>query len=91
MAYVSTTAWVAKLFVSERTRQKIATKHRLDVYEIGREVLCVEGLRGKWDEHPERGLRLLVKVRIRDLSMLVVLYPRGKDEWDLGSAYPIRT
>jgi hypothetical protein len=82
--------WIAELFISEPTAQKLTNRHHLHPQEVREAVLCVSGLRGSWDIHPERGERALVRTFIRGKEVLVVLYPRGphpSDEWNLGSAY----
>jgi hypothetical protein len=48
--------WVAKLFISQATRAKLASKHDLDADDVVDAILCVEGLSGYWDDDPDRGL-----------------------------------
>lgn len=82
--------WVARLYVSDRTAEKLTRKHRLTVQEVEAAVLCVAGLRGVWDDHPERGHRFILEVFIRSRRVLVVLYPADDPlggSWHLGSAY----
>ena len=82
--------WVAHLVVSRSTASKISSKHGVHEDEIRRAVQCVANLPTSFDDDPIRGKRVLVKVRIRGLSFLIVLYPdrRGlEDTWHLGSAY----
>ncbi|MEV7970699.1 hypothetical protein AB0O34_32625 [Sphaerisporangium sp. NPDC088356] len=83
---------MAWLHISEATAQKIQHRHHLIAEEVRDAVVCQEGLVYVWDDHPERGLRALVQVRIRGALTLIVLYPSrdGVDDiyW-LGSAYPI--
>lgn len=83
--------WVAQLHISDRTADKLVARHRLDPDDVRLHVECVSGLHGAWDDHPERGSRLLLKVPISGVTVLVVLYPRDgdEDEWNLGSAYRI--
>lgn len=83
--------WVAVLHVSGRTAEKLANVHGLSEDEVRLHVQCVSGLRGAWHEHPDRGLRMLLKVPMRGGTVLVVLYPRDgyEDEWNLASAYHI--
>ena len=85
--------WVADLRVSRATADKIAGRHGLSERDIRDHVVAVAGLRFEWNDHPERGRRVLVETFIRDQRVLVVLYPRVRDaygdSWSLGSAYPI--
>lgn len=84
--------WVARLYASPTTRQKLVEKHQLVVEDIEDAVLCVSGLPYTWHEHPERGGRALIEVTIRSQRVLVVLYPAEDplgDAWNLGSAYPL--
>jgi hypothetical protein len=85
--------WVADLRISRRTATKIAVRHGVHATEIRDAVQCVAGLPFVWDDHIERGRRVIVRVRIRDRWFLVVLYPATHplgDVWNLGSAYPDR-
>lgn len=84
--------WVATLYVSDRTAQKISQKHGLEVQDVEDAIVCVTSLTYTWDEHPERGRRALIETRIGGRRVLVVLYPANDplgDGWHLGSAYPI--
>jgi hypothetical protein len=87
--------WIADLWVSQATAEKIQRAHRIDVLDIYDEIVCVRGLRCSWHDHPDRGRRALVEVSIRSTNVLVVLYPRDgepfPDAWNLGSAYPVNT
>lgn len=79
---------VSELYVSNRTEQKIIQKHSITVDEVSEAIEGVVGLRGRWDDDKDRGLRMLVRVTIRGRSALIVLYPRDEPtEWNLGSAY----
>lgn len=79
---------VSELYVSYRTEQKIIQKHSITVDEVSEAIEGVVGLRGRWDDDEERGLRMLVGVTIRGRPALIVLYPRDEPtEWNLGSAY----
>lgn len=79
---------VAVLWASYQTEQKLIHKHQMTVEEVEGVLVNVPGLRGSWDDDPERGLRLLVWVTIRGRRALVVLYPTDDPtEWNLGSAY----
>ena len=65
-------------------------KHDLSVDEVRAAVEGVEGLRGKWDTHSERGSRVLLHVFIHGERTLVVLYPQPappSEVYALGSAY----
>jgi len=88
-----TSIWVADLRISDPTAHKIETKHGLSPGEVRAAVLRVSGLNYSWDNHPTRGLRVIIDTRIRDFRVLIVLYPRENDvfadSWNLGSAYPI--
>jgi hypothetical protein len=82
--------WVAQLFISEAVAQKINQRHRIEPHEVRSEVVCVAGLRGRWDDHPERGRRAVIDISIRGRLAAVVLYPREHqmgDAWNLGSIY----
>jgi hypothetical protein len=86
--------WVARLYISERTAEKISQLHGISHQEVRDAVECVSGLMYVWHDHPERGLRAIVDVRIRSRRALVVLYPRHDhlgDAYNLGSAYFIGT
>lgn len=86
------TIWVAVLRISDRTARKIIADHGLYPAEVRDAVVCRPRLRFAWDHDPERGLRALVKVSIRERERLVVLYPTEDpmgDVWNLGSAYSI--
>ena len=79
---------VSELYVSYLTEQKLIHKHQITVQEVEDALVGVRGLRGSWDNDPDRGLRMLVKVTIRGRRTLVVLYPRDDPtEWNLGSAH----
>jgi len=67
--------WVARLYISQRTAQKIVHRHRISEYEVRDAVVCVAGLPFAWDHDPERGRRAIVEARIRSRRVLVVLYP----------------
>ena len=82
--------WVARLIISEATAGKLSTKHGLVPREVRDAVVGVAGLRYVWHDHPDRGRRALVEVRIRDRRCVVVLYPvddPAGDVYALGSAY----
>lgn len=90
MRWEAESVWVAQLYVSAKTAQKLIHKHRLTVEEIEDAVVCRSGLLFAWHAHPERGIRALVEVTIRSQRVIVVLYPAHgtpDDCWNLGSAY----
>jgi hypothetical protein len=81
---------VAELRISPATAGKIENKHGVSASEIRDAVVCVPGLAGRWDDDPERGLRMILQVRVRGDRALVVLYPASHplgDSWNLGSVY----
>ncbi|MGH3741940.1 MAG: hypothetical protein ACRDT1_11470 [Micromonosporaceae bacterium] len=76
--------------MSQRTAEKISQRHHMTEGEVREAVTCVPGLVYVWDDDPDRGLRALVKTRIRGRDALVVLYPTDDglgDAYNLGSAY----
>ncbi len=83
--------WVGDLRISRRTADKIRRKHGLTPAEVRRAVVRVADLSYSWENHPTRGLRAIIRTRIRDNEVLVVLYPSRDsqfgDSWNLGSAY----
>lgn len=82
--------WVAELYVSVRTRQKIIRRHEISEDEVRDAVVCVPGLDYTSHIHAERGFRVIVRTRIRGRPALIVLYPAESifgDSWHLGSAY----
>lgn len=86
--------WVAVLHISDRTAEKIHSKHWITPDEVRQAVVCVTGLDYGWDDDPERGMRALVDCRIRGARVIVVLYPATEppdDVYHLGSAYPRNT
>lgn len=83
--------WIARLAVSERTREKIATKHGLDVADLRAHLVAVAGLDYRIDHDPERGRRLVLVVRLLGRPVAVVLYPApdlGDDAYRLGTRVP---
>jgi len=82
--------WVAELLISDRVAQKITRRHGISAAEVRDAVVCVRGLRWRWDTHPERGRRAVVSTTIRGRHCAVVLYPQlaaMRDTWTLGSVY----
>ena len=89
---VAESIWIAKIHVSPKTATKLSTVHYLDAAEVRAELECRRGLRGRLDQHPERGLRALIYISVRGRRVLTVLYPAGDpfgEEWNLGSAYEV--
>lgn len=87
------TIWIASLLVSAATAEKLSARHGLSADEVRDALTCVAGLQYKWDHHPARGSRALVRLDIRDQIVLAVLYPVDDPlggVWRLGSAYPSR-
>jgi hypothetical protein len=87
---VGTDLWISRLIISEATVQKLAAKHGLDWRDVHDAIVCVRGLRYTWHEHPERGRRALVQIRIGRRRCIAVLYPAGDPSGNvfaLGSAY----
>ncbi len=81
---------MAVLNVSERTAQKISQAHGISELEVREATVCVAGLVYVWHDHPERGRRAIIDVRIRSKRALIVLYPADSplgDVYNLGSAY----
>lgn len=84
--------WVAELRISQRTAHKLSAVHRLQADDVRDAVQCVGGLPFVWDDDRERGLRVIIRVRVGGRRCDVVLYPAGTaddDVWNLGSAYPV--
>ncbi len=88
---VSSPFWVARLYVSEQTAQKVSGKHGLRVCDVRDAVVCQAGLGARPHRHPERGLRLYIDVLIEDWPVLVVIKPHEYqiDEYYLVSAYRV--
>jgi hypothetical protein len=85
--------WVARLIISQATRAKLSSKHNIDPNDVLDALVCVTGLRYRWDDDPERGRRILVETCIRGSMVMMVLYPVNDSSGDvfaLGSAYPRR-
>lgn len=81
--------WIEHLSISSDTEDKLWSKHDLDPADVRRAVQRKPGLRGTWDDHPNKGLRMLIKVKIGTADVLVVLYPDKNNEqrFILGSAF----
>ncbi len=85
------TVWIAELRISPPTAHKLSRVHNLDAEEVREAAQCVRGLRGRVNDHPERGRRVILTVQVCRAPVVVVLYPvEGLDGsvWNLGSAYP---
>jgi hypothetical protein len=54
--------WVAELRWTDNTRRKISGKHGIDIDEVTSAIVCVSGLHGKWDDDPEKGMRMILQV-----------------------------
>ena len=84
---------MADLRISRATAAKISREHGITEDQVRMNVVCVAGLTFTWHHHPERGRRAIIRTRIENRTVLVVLYPRPDDaygdSWNLGSAYPI--
>lgn len=79
--------------MSSATAAKLSARHGLSADEVRDALTCVPGLQFRWDRHPARGRRAIVRVVIRQQAVLVVLYPVDHPQagvWRLGSAYPRR-
>lgn len=86
------TIWIADLRISDRTAEKLRSKHHLDPADVRAALVGVQGLRFSWHEHPDRGSRAIVETTVAARRVLVVLYPVAGamgDTWNLGSAYPV--
>jgi hypothetical protein len=84
---VPTTVWIAELIISDRTAEKIASKHRLSPRDVRDAILCRHALIGRWSADRQGNPRVLVRVTVGDRPCLVVIYPAGDDVWHLASAY----
>ena len=83
--------WVARLIVSDATKDKLASRHGLVWHEVTEAIVGVRGLRYVWHDDPERGRRALVEASVGGRQCIVVLYPVVDpmgDVYALGSAYP---
>jgi hypothetical protein len=83
--------WVAQLIVSDRTAEKLSSRHGLDVGDVRQAVVGIRGLQYVWDEDKERGRRALVEADVAGRVCIIVLYPVEHplgDVYALGSAYP---
>jgi hypothetical protein len=81
---------VAELFTSRQVRRKLIKDHQVELADLEDAVVCVPGLRGVWDDDPDRGPRVILRVPIRGIPHIVVLYPIVHPlggMWNLGSAY----
>ncbi len=54
--------WVARLEVSQKTAEKLASRHDLNWQDVRDAIVCVRDLQYAWDDNPERGLRALIQV-----------------------------
>lgn len=83
--------WVARLIISHATAQKLIRKHHIDPDDVTEALVCVRSLRGHLDDHPVRGLRVLVEFDLRGDRCMAVLYPTDNefDVFRLGSCYEL--
>ena len=78
------------MHVSARTRDKVASRHGLDVDEVVAHLVGIAGLVYTWHDHPEYGRRALVEIFPHGARVLAVLFPTNvEDEFHLGSAYRV--
>ncbi len=83
--------WVAVLYCSDRTFEKITNDHGLDFLEVRRAVVCQKALQVR--RHTDnRGHRFIVTVGIGGRPMILVLFPDPDDVdvYHLATAYPDR-
>lgn len=83
--------WVARLIISDATKQKLSALHGLDWHDVNEAIVGVRGLAYIWDDDPERGRRALVEADVGGRRCVAVLYPVDDpigDIYALGSAYP---
>ena len=88
---VARSLWVARLIISDATKQKLAALHGLDWHDVSEAVVGVRGHHNFWDDDPDRGLRATVETEIGSRRCAIVLYPVEDpfgDAYALGSAYP---
>jgi hypothetical protein len=84
------TLWVALLYISPQTAKKIISLHQITPDEVRDAVQLRAGLDFSMEKDPDRGLRAIVKARIRGNLSYIVLYPAPDpfgEAWHLGSAY----
>lgn len=73
--------WIAEIHASPAILAKINQKHNVTLEEVKEAALLGAADQVAWHEHPERGLRLLVKGTSADGKPLnIVLYPDDIDE-----------
>ena len=83
--------WVARLIISDATKLKLSTLHRLDWHDVNEALVGVRGLSYFWHDDPERGIRAIVAIEVNGRNCIAVLYPVADpfgDTYALGSAYP---
>lgn len=83
--------WIARLIISDATKQKLSALHGLDWHDVNEALIGVSGLRYFWEDDAERGVRAIVQTTIRGRQCEAVLYPVNDpfgDTYALGSAYP---
>ena len=77
--------WVAELLISDRTAEKVRNLHGLEPEAIRDAVVFRSGLTFGWHNHPDRGRRAIVDVRIDGRDVLVVLYEANHPLGDLAT------
>ncbi len=64
-----------RLYVSDNVATKLGSKHGLSHYDICDAIEKVEKLLYKEHDHPDRGLRMYVPLKIGKLTLMAILYP----------------
>ncbi len=83
--------WVARLIISDATKEKPSAAHGLDWRDVNEALVGVRGLSYFWHDDAERGIRAIVRIEVNERNCLAVLYPVADpfgDTYALGSAYP---
>jgi hypothetical protein len=83
--------WVARLIISDATKEKLSALHGLDRHDVSEALVGVRGLSYFWHDDAERGIRAIVRIEVNGRSCIAVLYPVADpfgDTYALGSAYP---
>jgi hypothetical protein len=83
--------WVARLIISDATKQKLSALHGLDWHDVNEAQVGVRGLSYFWHDDAERGIRAIVAFEVNGRRCIAVLYPIADpfgDTCALGSAYP---
>ena len=88
---VARSLWVARLIISDATKEKLSALHGLDWHDVNEAVVGARGLDYFWHDDPDRGRRAIVEAEIGGRRCEAVLYPVDDPmggAWALGSAYP---